>query len=98
MRSSFIATALAVATIGLPAAVIADQAIPTATRVEHPISFSEETKVRQHLLLVALGREPADLIIRGATVLNVFTSQWDADQDIVIQGKRIAWVGPEGQW
>ena len=30
--------------------------------------------MRQHLVQVALGREPADLIIRGATVLNVFTS------------------------
>jgi len=72
--------------------------VPTATRVLHPVPFNEETKVRQSLLLVALGREPADLIIRGATVLNVYTSQWDADQDIVVKGKRIAWVGPEGEW
>jgi len=80
------------------AALAAGTEVPTATKVTHPIRFSEETRIRQHLLLVALAREPADLIIRGATVLNVFTSQWDADQDIVIQGKRIAWVGPRGQW
>jgi adenine deaminase len=98
MKSTLITAALAAAFSGLSAGVLADAAVPTATRVEHPITFSEETKVRQHLLLVSLGREPADLIIRGATVLNVFTSQWDANQDIVVQGKRIAWVGPAGQW
>ncbi len=98
MKSAFIMAALAAALAGLPAAVIAEAAIPTATRVEHPITFSAETRVRQHLLLVSLGHEPADLIIRGAIVLNVFTSQWDADQDIVVQGRRIAWVGPRGQW
>jgi len=73
-------------------------AVPTATQVENPITFSDETKIRQNLVEVALGREPADLIIRGATVLNVFTLLWEADQDIVIRGKRIAWVGPAGQW
>jgi adenine deaminase len=72
--------------------------VPTATKVAHPIQFSEETKIRQNLVQVALEREPADLIIRGATVLNVFTLQWDPDQDIVVRGKRIAWVGPSGQW
>ncbi len=60
--------------------------------------FSAETKLRQQLVQVALGREPADLIIRGATVLNVFTLQWEPAQDIVIKGPRIAWVGPVGQW
>lgn len=47
--------------------------IPTATKVVHPIAFNDETKIRQGLVQVALGRESADLIIRGATVLNVFT-------------------------
>jgi len=72
--------------------------VPTATKVAHPIQFSDETKIRQNLVQVALGREPADLIIRGATVLNVFTLLWEPDQDIVVRGKRIAWVGPSGQW
>ncbi len=72
--------------------------VPTATAVAHPIKFSEETRIRQALVQVALGRQPADLLIRGATVLNVYTLQWDADQDIVVSGKRIAWVGPNGQW
>jgi adenine deaminase len=72
--------------------------VPTATSVAHPIKFSDETRIRQDLVQVALAREPADLIIRGATVLNVFTLSWEPDQDIVVRGKRIAWVGPSGQW
>jgi adenine deaminase len=72
--------------------------VPTATNVAHPIKFNEETRIRQELVQVALEKEPADLVIRGATVLNVFTLMWEPDQDIVIRGKRIAWVGPSGQW
>src|SRR5882724_11175687 len=60
--------------------------------------FSEETKIRQDLILVALAKSPADLIIRGANVLNVFSLSWESNQDIVIKGKRIAWVGPAGEW
>ena len=52
--------------------------VPTATRVAHPITFSEETKTRQELVQVALGREPADLIIRGATVLVILGRADDA--------------------
>ena len=72
--------------------------IPTATKVAHPIAFNDETRTRQDLVQVALGREPADLVIRGATVLNVFTLMWEPNQDIVVRGKRIAWVGPAGEW
>ena len=73
-------------------------AIPTATTVTHPVAFNEETKIRQSLVQVALEKEPADLIIRGANLLNVYTLLWQPDTDIVIKGKRIAWVGPTGQW
>jgi adenine deaminase len=83
---------------GAPFVARANDAVPTATSVTHPIKFSEETKIRQDLVQVALGKKPADLVIRGATVLNVFTLTWESDQDIVVRGKRIAWVGPSGQW
>ncbi|MCC5885444.1 MAG: adenine deaminase, partial [Gammaproteobacteria bacterium] len=63
-----------------------------------PFEFDEETRARQNLTLVALGKAPADLIISGATVLNVFTLSWMEDYDIVIAGERIAWVGPRGEW
>ena len=96
--NKFISTALlALAASGTPA-FSAPSEVPTATRVTHPIKFNEETKIRQALVQVALGRQPADLIIRGATVLNIFTLSWESDQDIVVSGKRIAWVGPAGQW
>jgi len=96
---------LALLTCGTQIAAHADaqrstpnRAVPTATEVAHPIAFSEETRIRQDLVQVALGREPADLVIRGATLLNVFTLMWEPDQDIVVRGKRIAWVGPSGEW
>jgi adenine deaminase len=89
---------LVVAPVLLLASALAADEVPTATSVTHPIAFNDETKIRQDLVQVALGREPADLIIRGATILNVFTLSWEENEDIVIQGKRIAWVGPTGQW
>ena len=58
----------------------------------------KEVAIRQELIQVALARKNADLIIRGATVLNAFTATWMADQDIVILKDRIAWVGPREQW
>jgi adenine deaminase len=98
LRSPF-QTSLLLATCLLPlAATLAADDVPTATRVTNPITFSVETKTRQDLVQVALGREPADLIIRGATVLNVFTLSWEENQDIVVRGQRIAWVGAAGTW
>ena len=46
------------------------------------MEFNEEIKIRQQLVQVALAREEADLIIRGATVLNVHTSRWIEKQDL----------------
>ena len=60
--------------------------------------LDEEISTRQTLIQVALARESADLILSGSTVLNVFTSEWEADQDIVIKEGRISWVGPRGRW
>ena len=74
------------------------KSVATATAVTHPVAFDAETRIRQGLVQVALAKEPADLIIRGASVLNVYTLLWMPDQDIVVRGKRIAWVGPSGQW
>lgn len=61
-------------------------------------SAAEEVEIRQKLIQVALSREEADLIIKGPTVLNVFTSEWIEDQDIVVSEGRIAWVGDSGTW
>ncbi len=59
---------------------------------------SDEVKVRQGLIPVALGKAPADVIVRDATILNVFTQEWLSHQDIVVRGERIAWVGKTGTW
>src|SRR5215207_1844876 len=47
---------------------------------------------RQHLLAVARGDEPADLVVRGARVLSVFTREW-LDGDVAVAAGRFAGVG-----
>lgn len=62
------------------------------------ISAADEVRIRQHLLLVSLGRQPADLVLRVGRLLDVYGRRWHDDQEIVIAGRRIAWVGPAGAW
>ena len=62
------------------------------------INGSDEVAIRQDLLLVALGKRPADRILRVGRLLDVGTRTWLSDQEIVIKGRRIAWVGPAGQY
>ena len=61
-------------------------------------SLDDEIEIRQQLIQVALAKKDADLILRGATIFNVFSATWMPDQEIVVRGKRIAWVGPSKQW
>ena len=96
--AAILLAACATTAAALAGAAAAAPEVPTATKVTHPVAFDEETKIRQSLVQTALAVEPADLIIRGANVLNVFTLMWMPDTDIVVRGKRIAWVGPTGQW
>ena len=86
---------MAVAISFLPAQEVA---LPAKEMAGDQAGPSEEVRVRQQLVQTALGKEDADLIIHGATVLNVHTSSWSPNQDIVIKGQRIAWVGPAGGW
>ena len=62
------------------------------------ISAADEVRIRQHLLLVSLGKRPADLVLRVGRLLDVYGRRWHDDQEIVISGRRIAWVGPAGSW
>jgi adenine deaminase len=48
----------------------------------------------KHLGLAALGKQPPDLILNGGQVLNVYTGELLENQ-VVICGDRIAYVGPE---
>jgi adenine deaminase len=62
------------------------------------IEAGDEVKVRQELVLVALGRARADRVVRVGRLLDVATRRWLADQEVVIKGRRIAWTGPAGGW
>jgi len=81
----------------LMSAVLATSSFIPANAAEK-FQFSEEAKAHQDLVQVALGKSPATLIVRNANILNVFTLMWVPNQDIVIKGKYIAWVGPTGTW
>ncbi len=60
------------------------------------LDAAAEVAIRQNLVQVALGRIPADRAIRVGRLLDVHGRRWHDDQDIVIAGRRIAWVGPAG--
>ncbi len=47
------------------------------------------------LVDVAMGRAPADLVIRGGTLVSVQTGELLPDMDIAIVAGRIAYVGPD---
>ncbi|WP_424832287.1 adenine deaminase [Ruegeria sp.] len=48
-----------------------------------------------HLIAVAAGREPADMVIRGGIWINVHSREALPDHDIAIAQGRIAFVGPD---
>lgn len=54
-----------------------------------------DTQERRLLAAVALGNEPADLIVRGGRVLSVYSGIVD-HKDVAIKGDRIAAVGEVG--
>src|SRR3569832_1771704 len=62
------------------------------------ITGAGEVAIRQELTLVALGKKPADRALRGGRLLDVHSRTWLEDQEIVIHGRRIAWVGPAGEY
>ncbi len=62
------------------------------------IDAAAEVRIRQHLVLVALGKRPADRSLRVGRLFDPHTRTWRDDQEIVIAGRRIAWVGPAGQY
>ncbi len=57
-----------------------------------------EVAIRQELTLVALGKVPADVALRVGRLLDVSTRTWRADQEIVMKGRRIAYVGDAGTY
>ena len=66
--------------------------------VDDLIDAAKEVRIRQDLTLVALGKRPADKALRVGRLLDVHTRTWREDWEIVIKGRRIAWVGPAGEY
>jgi len=62
------------------------------------IDAADEIAIRQDLTLTALGKRPADRVFTVGRLLDVHARQWRADQEIVVKGRRIAYVGPAGSW
>ena len=58
----------------------------------------DEVAIRQHLVLVALGKRPADLAIEVGRLLAVHSRQWLEDYEIIVSGRRIAYIGPRGTY
>ncbi len=62
------------------------------------VNAADEVLIRQDLTLTALGRRPADRLLRVGRLLDVHSRTWLEDQEIVIKGRRIAYVGPAGSY
>jgi adenine deaminase len=62
------------------------------------LNSSDEVAIRQHLTLVALGKRPADLAIEVGRLLGVHARHWLKDQEVIVSGRRIAFVGPIGSY
>ncbi|MGV8830800.1 MAG: adenine deaminase [Devosia sp.] len=62
------------------------------------INAADEVRLRQNLALVALGKRPATRAIRVGRLLDVNGRRWHDDQEVVVCGRRIAWVGPTGKY
>lgn len=62
------------------------------------VNAADEVRIRQHLALVALGKQNATRAIRVGRLLDVHGCRWHDDQEIVVSNRRIAWVGPTGQY
>src|SRR6476660_4641300 len=62
------------------------------------INAPDEVRIRQDLVLTALGRRPADRSLRVGRLLDVHSRTWSEDPEIVFKGRRIAWIGPAGSY
>ena len=54
------------------------------------LSAADEVAIRQHLLLVSLGRRPADLAIEVGRLLAVHANEWLERPEIVVSGDQLA--------
>ena len=61
-------------------------------------SAPHEGALRRQLVEVALGRRPADRLLRVGRLLDTATGLWREDVEIAIHGTRIAFTGPRGSF
>ena len=61
----------------------------------YEILHEPNTKERETLSEVALGKAPPDTIVKNGTVFNVFTREFIKGQSIWIKDGMIAYVGPD---
>jgi adenine deaminase len=59
------------------------------------LRLAPDTHVRRHLARVAQGAEPADVIVTGGTLVDVFTEELHEGWGIAIASGRVAAVGPD---
>jgi len=71
---------------------------PAALPDDLILNPQDEVTIRQHLLLVSLGKRPADLAIEVGRLLAVHSRKWLENQEIIVSGRRIAYVGPIGSY
>ncbi|MET0440285.1 MAG: adenine deaminase C-terminal domain-containing protein, partial [Devosia sp.] len=62
------------------------------------VNAKDEVAIRKHLALVALGKKPADRAVRVGRLLDTYGRNWHEDQEVVISGRRVAWVGRAGAY
>ena len=62
------------------------------------LDAADEVTIRQRLVLVALGKAPADLAIEVGRLFAAYSRQWLTDQEIIVAGRRIAYIGPIGSY
>lgn len=55
-----------------------------------------EVALRQRLVQVALGRAPADTLLRVRRLLDTATGTWTDDAEVAMAGGRVAFTGPRG--
>jgi len=75
-----------------------DSVRPVALPPDDLIEAAKEVLIRQDLTLTALGKRPADKLLRVGRLLDVHTRTWQEDWEIAIKGRRIAFLGPAGSY
>ncbi|SEO17814.1 Adenine deaminase [Amphibacillus marinus] len=55
--------------------------------------ISQLSRINEQLIAVALGEQPADLVLKNGTLVNVITGELNKNIDVAIYQNRIAYVG-----